>query len=190
MKSSGPCFPSLSATPSRSGCSPSVSSLPAASRSHCGYVHPGYCGWRRHAPCAPLERKRCHFLLAISLVPPAVRSFPILLPPPLSPHLFILLRVLALLIPLGIKSPFLYSTNVFPIFLLRSTCAARSQPLLPHLHAVMHPLLVFPTLSSALIPTLLFPRRISSIFPHWNRCLFVRVPFTTRARSRPSTPLY
>lgn len=49
----------------------------------------------------------------------------------------------------------LYSANVFPIFLLRSTCAFasdRSDPLSPHLHAVMHPLLVFPALSSALIP--------------------------------------
>lgn len=73
-------------------------------------------------------------------------------------------RVLTRLIPLGINPPFLYSANVFPIFLLRSTCA-RSQPLSPHLHAVMYPLLVFPALSSALIPTLLFPRTFSSIFP-------------------------
>lgn len=132
-----------------------------------------------HMRLVPLERTRCHFLLAIFLVPALLTLLPYssftLLDLPILP------RVLALLIPLLL---FLYSANVFSIFLLRSTCA-RSQPLSSHLHAVMYPLLVFPTLSSALIPTLLFPRRISSIFPHWNRCLFIRVPFTTRAHPAP-----
>lgn len=161
MKSSGPCLPSLSATPLRTGCPPSVPSLAAASTSHCGCT-PVIAG-EGDMRLVPLERKRCHFLHAIFLAPTIVRSFPIL-PSPTLPDLSVPPRVLARLIPLGINPPFLYSANVFPIFLLRSTYA-RSQPLSPHLHAVMYPLLVFPALSSALIPTLLFPRTFSSIFP-------------------------
>lgn len=63
----------------------------------------------------------------------------------------------------------LYSANVYPIFLLRSTCAPvplfvpTSLPpsLSPHLHAIMYPFLVFPALSSTLIsplPVEGFPR--------------------------------
>lgn len=101
------------------GYPPTAPSLAFDSTSHCGYVHPGYCGRRRHAPCAPGERKRCHFLRAIFLtLRQNVRFFPIL-PFPSPPLLASSLRY---------QPPFLYSANVFPIFLLRSTCAPIAGP--------------------------------------------------------------
>lgn len=95
----------------------------------------------------PPKRKRCHFLPAVFLAP-ANRP----LPSPFFPSS----RVLALLIlSLGIN-PLLYILRTYFRFSYcdrRALPPDRSDPLSPHLHAVMHPLLVFPALSSALIPT-------------------------------------
>ena len=133
----------------------------------------------------PLERKRCHFLHPILLTPTIVHllysSFSTFLDLSIPPSLPLLSWYHSVSTPLSIFC------ERIPDFLIAINVRS---PFSPHLHAVMYPLLVFPPLSSALIPTLLFPHRISSIFPHWNRCLFVRVPFTTRAHPRLFSALY
>lgn len=97
-------------------------------------------------PFAPEERKRCLFLPAVSFAPATPAA------PPAPPST--LNRVLVLSTPLGIN-PLLYIPRTYTRF---SYCDRRAPtfsftPFSPHLHAVMYPLLVFPTLSSALIPT-------------------------------------
>lgn len=146
MKSSGPCLPSSPADhPTRS-----VSPFPS-----CRYRRFGVPLWIRAPPViagegdmrlVPPKRKRCHFLPAVFLAP-ANRP----LPSPFCPSS----RVLALLIlSLGIN-PLLYILRTYFRFSYcdRRALPDRSDPLSPHLHAVMHPLLVFPALSSTLIPT-------------------------------------
>lgn len=185
MKSSGPCLPSSPAGhPTRS-----VSSFPS-----CRYRRFGVPLWI----CAPPviagegdmrlvlpERKRCHFLPAVFLAP-ANRP----LPSPFFPSS----RVLALLIlSLGIN-PLLYILRTYFRFSYcdrRALPPDRSDPLSPHLHAVMHPLLVFPALSSALIPTCSIGwfHRFSPI--EIDACLFpftTRVPFTTTSLQLPRPP--
>lgn len=129
MKSSGPCLPSLSATPLRAGCPPSVPSLPLPPpplrRPTVGA--PRLLRGEGDMRLVPLERKRCHFLHAIFLAPTIVRSFPVL-PSPTLLDLSVPPRVLARLIPLGINPPspslsifckripdFLIAINVRPI---------------------------------------------------------------------------
>lgn len=71
-----------------------------------------------------LERKRCRFLHAIFLAPPAyASSLSILLSSPFSIYSFSLPPPHPCSLDTRYQPPFLYSANVFPIFLLRSTCA-------------------------------------------------------------------
>lgn len=112
----------------------------------------------------PPERKRCHFLSRC--LPRSCQSSPFYLlsscPPSLFPRVFALL-----ILSLGIN-PLLCILRTYFRFSYcdrRARSPDRRDLLSPHLHAVMHPLLVFPALSSALIPTR-STRVVSPIFPH------------------------
>lgn len=169
MKSSGPCLPLLSATPPRSGVGvlhPSLP-LPPILRPTVGTCTPVIAG-EGDMRLVPLVNENVAICSALSFsLRQNVRSFPILPFP----------RVLA-----PVSTPLSAFCERIPDFLIAINVRSDRRPLSPHLHAVMYPLLVFPALSSALIPPCSYFRvEFSTIFPHRNRCLFVRVPFTTRA---------
>lgn len=120
--------PLLPVTP-RDRCPPSLPAATAASASHCGYVHPRLLRVKETCALCPPERKRCHFL-PVFLAPCQSSPPP---PPPFAPFPTLLVplfsRPCCSLDTLARYQPSsLYSANVFPIFLLRSTGAlVRSQ---------------------------------------------------------------